>query len=135
MKKVNSIPASFESATAVDWLATNTRSDEGFRASRGAGAKRASPLDPETWAREKQALVGDVEPRAMTVQADFLLARIGQAVKTFPAYATPRAVAWTTEAWTVKSTLVTPTLKTKRLNIEANFVEEIEALCARKPAG
>ncbi len=55
-------------------------------------------------------------------------------MKSYPAYATPRAVTWTTEPWTVESTLVTPTLKTKRLNIEARFAREIEGLYARKPA-
>ena len=92
-------------------------------------------LDPEIWAREKKALGDEGEPGALKAEADFLLARIGQAVKTFPAYATPRAVAWTTEPWTVESTLVTPTLKNKRLNIEARFAKEIEALYARKPVG
>jgi long-chain acyl-CoA synthetase len=92
-------------------------------------------LDPEIWAREKRALADDAKPGAKKAQADFLLQRIRQAVKTFPAYATPRAVAWTTEPWTVESTLVTPTLKNKRLNIEARFADEIEGLYARKPAG
>ncbi len=55
-------------------------------------------------------------------------------MKSYPAYATPRAVAWTTEPWTVESTLVTPTLKNKRLNIEARFAREIEGLYGRKPA-
>ena len=122
------------SAPAVDSLTTNTRSGEGLRAFRGARAKRACPLAPEIWAREKQALAGDVVSGAMTAQADFLPARIREAVKTFPAYATPRAVAWTTEPWTVELTLVTPTLKNKRLNIEARFAEEIEGLYARKRA-
>ncbi len=91
-------------------------------------------LDPRIWARESQALAGDAEPGAKTAEAEFLLARIREAVKVFPAYATPRAVIWTTEPWTVESTLVTPTLKNKRLNIEARFAKEIEALYARKRA-
>ena len=91
-------------------------------------------LDPDIWARESQALAGGAEPGSQA-EADFLLARIREAVKTFPAYATPRAVAWTTEPWTVESTLVTPTLKNKRLNIEARFAREIEGLYGRRRAG
>ncbi len=91
-------------------------------------------LDPDIWAREKKALADEAEPGALKAQADFLLQRIRAAVKSYPAYATPRAVAWTTEPWTVESTLVTPTLKNKRLNIEARFAREIEGLYARKPA-
>ena len=92
-------------------------------------------LDPEVWARERRAHVDDADPAARRVHADFLLARIREAVKSFPAYATPRAVFWTTEPWTVESTLLTPTLKNKRLNIEARFAREIEGLYERKPAG
>ena len=91
-------------------------------------------LDPVIWAREKKALADEAEPGALKAQADFLLARIRAAVKSYPAYATPRAVAWTTEPWTVELTLVTPTLKNKRLNIEARFAREIEGLYGRKPA-
>ena len=49
-------------------------------------------LDPEIWAREKKALADEAEPGALKAQADFLLARIRAAVKSYPAYATPRAV-------------------------------------------
>ena len=52
-------------------------------------------------------------------------------MKSYPAYATPRAVAWTTEPWTVESTLVSPTLKAKRLNIEARFARKIEGSRAK----
>ena len=92
-------------------------------------------LDPDVWAREKRALADDADPNARQIQADFLLRRIREAVKSFPAYATPRAVYWTTEPWTVESTLLTPTLKNKRLNIEARFAKEIQGLYARKGAG
>ncbi len=54
-------------------------------------------LDPVIWAREKKALADEAEPGALKAQADFLLQRIRAAVKSYPAYATPRAVAWTTE--------------------------------------
>ena len=92
-------------------------------------------LDPEVWEREKRALVDDSDPNARRVQSEFLLTRIREAVKNFPAYATPRAAHWTTEPWTVESTLLTPTLKNKRVNIEARFAKEIEGLYASKPTG
>ncbi len=90
-------------------------------------------LDPELWARAKRGLADEADPGARRTNDEFLLARIKEAVKSFPAYATPRAVFWTTEPWTIESTLLTPTLKNKRLNIEARFAKEIEGLYARKP--
>ncbi len=90
-------------------------------------------LDPELWARAKRGLADEADPGARRTIDEFLLARIKEAVKSFPAYATPRAVFWTTEPWTIESTLLTPTLKNKRLNIEARFAKEIEGLYARKP--
>lgn len=84
-------------------------------------------LDADLWAREKAPAGGSAR-----AEADLLLARIKEAVKSFPAYATPRAISWTTEPWTVESTLITPTLKNKRLNIEARFAGEIEALYPKK---
>ena len=90
-------------------------------------------LDPDLWANAKRGLADDADPGATRIYADFLLARVREAVKSFPAYATPRAIHWTTEPWTVKSTLLTPTLKNKRLNIEGRFAGEIEGLYARKP--
>ena len=90
-------------------------------------------LDPELWAREKATLPPTTDSAAKRAYDDFLLARIRQAVKSFPAYATPRAIVWTTEPWTVESTLLTPTLKNKRLNIEARFAAEIEGLYRRSP--
>jgi long-chain acyl-CoA synthetase len=61
-------------------------------------------------------------------QERFLLQRIAQAVRGFPAYATPRAVWWTTEPWTIDAGLVTPTLKIKRPAMEHRFAAEIATL-------
>lgn len=65
--------------------------------------------------------------------AALLLARIAAAVRSYPAYATPRAVWWSTEPWTIDAGLLTPTLKNKRAAIEGRFRPEIEALYARRP--
>ena len=78
-------------------------------------------LNPEIWEREKSGLPENA-------RADFLRRRIAAAVKAFPAYATPRAVWWTTEPWTTENSLLTPTLKNKRTNIEARFAAEIGRL-------
>jgi long-chain acyl-CoA synthetase len=78
-------------------------------------------LNPELWEQEKRSL-------AENARADFLRRRIALAVKAFPAYATPRAVWWTTEPWTTENSLLTPTLKNKRNNIQARFAQEIERL-------
>jgi len=78
-------------------------------------------LNPELWEREQRGL-------AENARADFLRRRIAEAVKAFPAYATPRAVWWTTEPWTTENSLLTPTLKNKRNNIQARFAAEIERL-------
>jgi long-chain acyl-CoA synthetase len=84
-------------------------------------------LDEELWEQEKRGLMD----KAVT---EFLLKRIAQAVKSFPAYAMPRAVWWSTEPWTIDAGLLTPTLKNKRANIEARFAAEIEKLYARRPS-
>jgi long-chain acyl-CoA synthetase len=86
-------------------------------------------LDPALWNAERKLIA-----EGSAGEAEFLLARIRQAARSFPAYATPRAIFWTTEPWTVESTLVTPTLKNKRLNIEAHFAKEIAALYPKKAA-
>jgi long-chain acyl-CoA synthetase len=61
-------------------------------------------------------------------QEALLLQRIAKAVRGYPAYATPRAVWWTTEPWTVDAGLITPTLKIKRPAMEARFGAEIAGL-------
>jgi long-chain acyl-CoA synthetase len=63
-------------------------------------------------------------------QERLLLQRIAAAVRGFPAYATPRAVWWTTEPWTIDAGLVTPTLKIKRPAMEHRFADQIAALYA-----
>jgi long-chain acyl-CoA synthetase len=89
---------------------------EWARAKAGAGAdgKDAGALPPER-------------------QAALLLERIAAAVRSFPAYATPRRVWWTTEPWTIDAGLLTPTLKIKRLALAERFAAEIEALYAHEP--
>ncbi len=78
-------------------------------------------LDPQVWDRER--------PRGSdAADAQFLLKRIAQAVRSFPAYATPHAVWWSTEPWTIDAGLLTPTLKNKRPGIAARFAAEIERL-------
>jgi long-chain acyl-CoA synthetase len=51
-------------------------------------------------------------------ESDFLLRRIAEAAKDFPAYATPRAIWWTTEPSTIANGLLTPTLKIKRAALD-----------------
>jgi long-chain acyl-CoA synthetase len=54
--------------------------------------------------------------------------RVAQLVKSFPVYATPRAVMLSLEPWTVANTLITPTLKPKRAAIAAHYASEIAEL-------
>ena len=91
-------------------------------------------LDQKQWDHERRGLVDKGVPAANRVIAEFLLKRIAHAVRSFPAYATPRAVWWSTEPWTIDAGLLTPTLKNKRTNIEARFAAEIEELYARRPS-
>jgi long-chain acyl-CoA synthetase len=90
-------------------------------------------LNAEEW-RRQQALLGKGGDGAALSsserEAQFLLKRIAAAVKGFPAYATPRAVWWTTEPWTIAAGLQTPTLKIKRPALEQQFAKEIEGLYA-----
>ena len=68
-------------------------------------------------------------------ESDFLLRRIAEAVMEFPAYATPRAIWWTTEPWTIANGLLTPTLKIKRPALEQRLRPQIETIysTARPP--
>jgi long-chain acyl-CoA synthetase len=91
-------------------------------------------LNAQAWEQEKRRLAtgtdgGRTSPDA---EAALLLKRIASAVRDYPAYATPRAVWWSTEPWTVTAGLITPTLKNKRAAIEHRFAAEIEQLYARK---
>ena len=89
-------------------------------------------LDPALWEHESRAVADRADPAARPALSEFLIKRIAQAVRSYPAYATPRAVWWSTEPWTVDAGLVTPTLKNKRPAIEARFAAEIEKLYARR---
>ncbi|MCA6105990.1 AMP-dependent synthetase/ligase [Bradyrhizobium cenepequi] len=86
-------------------------------------------LNAKVWEREKARLLGS----GADAESAFLLERITEAVKGFPAYATPRAVWWTLEPWTVAAGLLTPTLKNKRPALEHRFAAEIEQIYTRRP--
>jgi long-chain acyl-CoA synthetase len=81
-------------------------------------------VNADEWAREN----GRLDKSPPERQAAFLLRRIAGAVKDFPAYATPRAVWWTTEPWTIAGSLLTPTLKVKRIAMGEMFAVQIDAL-------
>jgi long-chain acyl-CoA synthetase len=90
-------------------------------------------LNAEEWRRATAALApASGAPPSTGAQRNLLLGRIAKAVRSFPSYATPRAVWWTTEPWTIEAGLVTPTLKTKRPAVERRFAAEIAALYARR---
>jgi long-chain acyl-CoA synthetase len=90
-------------------------------------------LNAAEWKREQARLASGGNGGALSAserEAAFLLKRIAAAVRGFPAYATPRAVWWTTEPWTIDAGLQTPTLKVKRPAMEHRFAKEIEAIYA-----
>ncbi len=91
-------------------------------------------LNAEEWQREKVRLASadGTASAPNQQQSDFLLRRIAKAVKDFPAYATPRAIWWTTEPWTVDNGLLTPTLKIKRAPLQQRLSHQIEQLYSRK---
>ncbi|MGY3602642.1 MULTISPECIES: AMP-dependent synthetase/ligase [unclassified Bradyrhizobium] len=88
-------------------------------------------LNAKSWEREKARLAGS----GTDAETAFLVKRIAEAVKAYPAYATPRAVWWTLEPWTIAAGLLTPTLKNKRPALEHRFAAEIEQIYTRKPQG
>ncbi|MFH0302724.1 AMP-dependent synthetase/ligase [Bradyrhizobium sp. 31Argb] len=88
-------------------------------------------LNAKAWEREKARLAGS----GAEAETAFLVKRIAEAVKAYPAYATPRAVWWTLEPWTIAAGLLTPTLKNKRPALEHRFAAEIEQIYAHKPQG
>ena len=90
-------------------------------------------LNAGAWEQEKQKLKASGKQGENAEKGD-LLARIAEAVKAYPAYATPRAVWWTLEPWTIAAGLVTPTLKNKRPALEHRFAAEIEQIYAHKPS-
>jgi len=63
-----------------------------------------------------------------SVATQWALKRIGQTLRAFPSYATPRAVWLSLDPWTVGAGLMTPTLKPKRLAIQAHYAAEIAEL-------
>ncbi len=91
-------------------------------------------LNAQAWEQEKRRLATGIDGGRTSPDAEsaLLLKRIASAVRDYPAYATPRAVWWSTEPWTVTAGLITPTLKNKRAAIEHRFAAEIEQLYARK---
>lgn len=92
-------------------------------------------LNAAEWKPEKARLENEVAGPASSLtqhEWDFLRRRIAEAVKGFPAYATPRAVWWSTEPWTVAEGLLTPTLKIKRAALERHLAVEIEGLYPHK---
>ena len=87
------------------------------------------------WLRERTRLGSEADGSASPparLEVDFLLRRIAKAVKDFPAYATPRAVWWTSEPWTVANGLLTPTLKVKRSALEQRMAAQIGELYSHK---
>ena len=88
-------------------------------------------LNTKVWEREKARLAGS----GADAETAFLVKRIAEAVKAYPAYATRRAVWWTLEPWTIAAGLLTPTLKNKRPALEHRFAAEIEQIYARRPPG
>jgi long-chain acyl-CoA synthetase len=90
-------------------------------------------LNAEEWRRATaQAGATEPAPPPNEGQEQLLLQRIAKAVRGFPAYATPRAVWWTTEPWTIDAGLITPTLKIKRPAMEKRFADPIAALYQRR---
>ncbi|MGY8635922.1 AMP-dependent synthetase/ligase [Bradyrhizobium sp. 14AA] len=90
-------------------------------------------LNAKAWVQEKERLAASGKQGGAAERAA-LLARIAAAVKTYPSYATPRAVWWTLDPWTIAAGLLTPTLKNKRPALERRFASEIEQIYAKKPA-
>ncbi len=89
-------------------------------------------LNPKGWAEQQKKLAvhGLRGPEA---EAASLLRHIARTVKSYPAYATPKAVWWTLEPWTIHAGLITPTLKNKRPALERHFAKEIDAMYAKRP--
>jgi long-chain acyl-CoA synthetase len=88
-------------------------------------------LNPKVWEQEKRKLAAGGQPGSQA-EAGALLGRIADAVKSYPAYAAPRAVWWTLDPWTIGAGLLTPTLKNKRTALEHRFAAEIEQIYLRR---
>jgi long-chain acyl-CoA synthetase len=83
------------------------------------------------WAARARELGLDPQSEAVLTSATatrWALERVAQLVKSFPSYATPRAVFLSMEPWTIANGLITPTLKPKRAAIAARYAAEITGL-------
>jgi long-chain acyl-CoA synthetase len=92
-------------------------------------------IEPGVWAREAASLGIDPADGAALNSAparELALARIRDAVRSFPVYATPRALWLSAEPWTIANGLITPTLKAKRAVLIERFADQIRALYARR---
>ena len=88
-------------------------------------------LNRERWAA-RAAQLGLDPQSASALQSPaatrWALDRVSQLVKSFPSYATPRAVFLSLEPWTVGNGLITPTLKPKRAAIASRYATGIAEL-------
>ena len=88
-------------------------------------------LNRQRWAARAAEL--GLDPRNESslhspVATRWALERVSQLVKSFPSYATPRAVFLSLEPWTIGNALITPTLKPKRTAIASRYAAEITEL-------
>ena len=88
-------------------------------------------LNRQRW--EARAVELGLDPQSesalnSTKATRWALERVSQLVKSFPSYATPRAVFLSMEPWTVGNALITPTLKPKRAAISSRYAGEIAEL-------
>jgi long-chain acyl-CoA synthetase len=88
-------------------------------------------LNRQRWAAKAAELGLDPQGEA-SVRAPaatrWAVERVAQLVKSFPAYATPRAAMLSLEPWTVPNGLITPTLKPKRAAIANHYATGIAEL-------
>lgn len=88
-------------------------------------------LNGRRWAARAAELGLDSEsPASLQAAAAtrWALDRVSQLVKSFPRYATPKALLLSTEPWTIANGLITPTLKSKRAAISSRYAAEIAGL-------
>lgn len=88
-------------------------------------------LNRQQWAKEAHKLgIDPTDPKSLhSISAlDWVLERASRAVRSFPAYARPRAVVLSTEPWSIDAGLLTPTLKPKRAELEKRFGREIAGI-------
>jgi len=88
-------------------------------------------LNGRRWAAHAAELGLDPQSPASLRSATatrWILDRMSQLLKSFPSYATPRAVFLSMEPWTVANGLITPTLKPKRGAIASRYATEVAEL-------